>query len=443
MPYAVVETIDALGNKELLAAPEHWIQRQEGGKQYLCWPNVRNINTLTALLQDESSVPSLMWEKHECTIKRSSICSLALASKTLEGIQKLTENKKIPEPGTPAKRPDTIRNHYNERENILDQETLDFDDGQEPKNKLPFDALGDSKMSPKVSKMFNQLKHQIDTNQEEMTKKMNEGFYRIQKTLVSLMHKQSESSRAPPMATFASSSRAPITASKRNDTLHLKPMKTVKEMEDLEKRLNDDGYRKQMLNWIDSVVSYERNPECRMMEILDLLFDRHLLPNFSWTGVSSKGVKKHAFGGYRNILQLFAYAGTTSLHRADKTFVANFFMKKLRHAPLRAVTLQGLRRCVPHSPSPRSTKIKPGAAASNNSSGPGKSTKFVKISRVDFGSLSRSDEYDESNSVPERFKIDSVRSLDDHQYGDYAVIEVEDEHDLQPTLFMSAEDEYE
>ncbi|XP_035893292.1 uncharacterized protein LOC118503749 [Anopheles stephensi] len=436
MPYAVVETIDAFGNKELLAAPEHWIQSQENGKQYLCWPNVRNITTLNALLEDESSVPSLMWEKHECTVKRRCICSLALANATLEGIQKLTENKTTAERTTPTKSPDTNLTRNIVRVTSLAKQMEDSNHGQEnlvePKIELTFDPLGEGKITPKVSEMFNELKRQIDANQEEMTKKMNEGFYRIQKTLVGLMHKQPEQGQS--IGNAASSTRAMVTASKRNECINMKPIKTIEEMNDLETQLKDDTYRRQVFSWIDSVVSYERNPECRMMEILDLLFDRHFLPNFSWTGASAKGVKKHAFGDYRNILQLFAYAGTTNVHRADRTFVANFFMKKLRHAPLRAVTLKGLRRCVPHSPSPRSTKRKQGEASI--SSNLDNSAKFVKLSKVQFESLMKKND---DSMAGARIQ----ESLDDHQYTDYNILEVDVENDLQPTLFMSAEDEYE
>uniref|UniRef100_A0A182N3V0 Uncharacterized protein n=1 Tax=Anopheles dirus TaxID=7168 RepID=A0A182N3V0_9DIPT len=65
MPYVLVETMDALGNRELLAAPEAWIQSDEGEISYLCWPNTKAAGKIDALLADEYSVPSVVWERHE------------------------------------------------------------------------------------------------------------------------------------------------------------------------------------------------------------------------------------------------------------------------------------------------------------------------------------------------------------------------------------------
>uniref|UniRef100_A0A4Y0BPV9 DUF4806 domain-containing protein n=1 Tax=Anopheles funestus TaxID=62324 RepID=A0A4Y0BPV9_ANOFN len=436
MPYAVVETTDTLGNKELLAAPESWIQEQDDGKQYLCWPNVRNITTLNALLQNDCSVPSLMWEKHECMVKRHNIVSLELATKAIEGIQRQSEKKTSPVRRVVHKSPDIDAHRMrssvpakNARERHSAGQSNDSipveENAQEPSHDFPSDPLDETRLSAKVSKMFNELKNLIDSNQEEMTKKMNEGFYRVQKSMATLMHQRT----GQPLASTSTVSPT----SNRNENLDIRPLKTIEEMNDFEERLKDEDYRKQVRNWIESVVSYERNPECRMMEILDLLFDRHLLPNFSWTGASAKGVKKHAFGEYRNIILLFTYAGTTSMHRADKTFVANFFKKKLRHAPIRAVLLKGMRRCVPHSPAPRSII---GRKRVKNIGEMDSSAKYVKISKVVYENVDRDDCSDEDKNDIHQFVVD-------HEYTDFKRLQHDSANDLQPTLFMSAEDESE
>ena len=76
MPYILVEIVDEGGNKELIAAPETWLERDERDSQaFLCWPSVRNITTLNALLADASSTPLPGWEKHPCVIKCSNIQS--------------------------------------------------------------------------------------------------------------------------------------------------------------------------------------------------------------------------------------------------------------------------------------------------------------------------------------------------------------------------------
>ncbi|XP_052903322.1 uncharacterized protein LOC128310665 [Anopheles moucheti] len=449
MPYVVVETTDTLGNKELLAAPESWLQKREDGKQYLCWPNVRNITTLNALLQDDCSVPSLMWEKHECMIMRHNILSLALASKAIEGIQRKSERLTNPVAEQIAhKSPDVVENpkrNYapdkNVRERYLTGQNKDYNYAQgtlyESKPDISSDPLEETSTSSNVFQMFNELKSLIDSNQEEMTKKMNEGFFRIQKAMVAMMHKRT----GQPVPTTATGTLNPTAQNCFASTsFNMKALKTLEEMNNFEERLKDDDYRKQVRNWVDSVVSYERNPECRMMEILDLLFDRHLLPNFSWTGASTKGVKKHAFGEYKNIILLFAYVGTTSLHRADKKFVANFFMKKLRHASVRAVGLKGMRRCVPHTPSPRSIKNRSGV---KNMNAVASSSKYVKLSQMDYGNVDVIDDSDENNVEYTISTVEPKQVAEDHQYTGYKRLKIEAMNDLQPTLCMSAEDESE
>ncbi|XP_053659472.1 uncharacterized protein LOC128708518 [Anopheles marshallii] len=447
MPYVVVETTDTLGNNELLAAPESWIQQGEDGKQYLCWPNVRNITTLNALLQNDCSVPSLMWEKHECMIIRHNILSLALASKAIEGIQRHSEKLTNPAKRVAPKSPDADENpkrNYapgkNVRERYLTGQNKDYNYAQEvlyeSKPDISSDPLEETRTSSNVFQMFNELKSLIDSNQEEMTKKMNEGFFRIQKTMVAMMHKRT----GQPVPTSATGTLNATSQSFASTTFNMKVLKTLEEMNNFEEQLKDDDYRKQVRHWVDSVVSYERNPECRMMEILDLLFDRHLLPNFSWTGASTKGVKKHAFGEYKNIILLFAYVGTTSLHRADKKFVANFFMKKLRHASVRAVGLKGMRRCVPHTPAPRSIKNRMGVKNINTVAS---SSKYVKLSKVEYENAERIDDSDENNVEYTISTVEPQQAVVDHQYTGYKRLKIDAMNDLQPTLCMSAEDESE
>uniref|UniRef100_A0A182P5B5 DUF4806 domain-containing protein n=1 Tax=Anopheles epiroticus TaxID=199890 RepID=A0A182P5B5_9DIPT len=430
MPYAVVETTDALGNKELLAAPECWIQRHKDGKQYLCWPNVRNISSLNALLLDERSVPSLMWEKHQCVVKRSRLLSLALASKAVDAIQNGSE-KGTSSAAPVANAPSAVRGSTQARTSEPMRDAAQVFSASDPLETT-------SGTASQVPEMFTALKRLIDKNQEEMTTKMNEGFHRIQKTLVSLMHRQ----RTVEGDGGAAASQSPSATTSRIDgEFDMRPLTTVEEMNEFEERLKDSNFRAQVHSWIDRIVSYERNPEGRMMEILDLMFDRHLLPQFNWTGTNPKGFAKRAFSEYVNIIALFMYTGTTEMHRADKLFVTHFFMKKLRHAPNRAATLKGLRRCVPHSPRTTTLRLGGGKAAKSVSDGEERS-KYFKISRIAYGNEEDSD--GNSNSTQDGYKI-TLADLQDvvveeHEDVDFSNIEIKSTSDMQPTLFMSAED---
>ncbi|XP_053677059.1 uncharacterized protein LOC128727201 [Anopheles nili] len=348
MPFALVETTDVLGSKELVAAPETWIQRREGGKAYLCWPNVRNITTLNTLLSDENSMPSMMWEKHECQVKLTNILTLSSAGKMIESFQS------SPSPSTTVQRrskqmkPEISVESIQRKEPTSDQwnivtveQSLKDNIVEEVSsciaNEQSTDSFEELKTVPQIMDMFNDLKALIERNQDETRKKLNDGFFRLQKTLLPLVEGRSGSE-------ITGTDCLP---QDNSIEFHVNPLTSIEEMNDFEERLGDEDYRRQVYNWIDCTVGYEHNPEIRMMEILDLLFDKKFLPAFSWTGVS-KGTKKRAMVEYKNIVRLFEHAGTTNTHRASHRYVASFFMKKLRYASAR-VSIRGFRRCVPHS----------------------------------------------------------------------------------------------
>ncbi|XP_052895859.1 uncharacterized protein LOC128303048 [Anopheles moucheti] len=84
----------------------------------------------------------------------------------------------------------------------------------------------------------------------------------------------------------------------------------------------------------------------RMLEMMDMIYDRKFMTLCSWTGCGREGTKI-AFRERKNILQLFADIASNKFMTVSETFVKTFFVKKLRHAKER-VNIQGLRKAVCH-----------------------------------------------------------------------------------------------
>ncbi|XP_053668112.1 uncharacterized protein LOC128718514 [Anopheles marshallii] len=308
MPYVLVETNDAVGSKELLAAPEGWIQRHDDGTVYLCWPNVRNINMLNALLTDEHSTPLATWETHTCVIKCSNIQSLSVAGKMIKTLQTHWKTSSAPKKRTIEANVDVTAGPVCKKSPI--NEDLEPDESQ-------------------IILMFNELRGLIENRHDEARKKLHDGFYRIEKCLHSVGNEllSVEQEAVPDHA-------AQCFQSANAMEFYVNPVTCIDEMTDFEERLNDEEYQKQVQHWIDCAISHQTHPEHRMQEILDSLFDKQFLSNFSWTGRSTG---KLAFMAYGNIVNLFAYAGTTTMHTATPRYVGQFFTKILQQTSAVAV----------------------------------------------------------------------------------------------------------
>lgn len=83
MPFAVVETTNARGCKELSVVPDKWLRSSKRGSIVL-WPNARKTAEQEKLLRDANSHPKKSWLKFKCTVKRSSISSFAAATRLLD-----------------------------------------------------------------------------------------------------------------------------------------------------------------------------------------------------------------------------------------------------------------------------------------------------------------------------------------------------------------------
>uniref|UniRef100_A0A182P5B1 DUF4806 domain-containing protein n=1 Tax=Anopheles epiroticus TaxID=199890 RepID=A0A182P5B1_9DIPT len=296
MPYILVEMKNPVGSKELLAAPSSWIQKRATGTAYVCWPYARSIRKLSALFEDEYSIPLEVWEKYDCEILCGNIPSLSLADEMIE----------------------TLENQYEQNE-----PTISTQDN---------DPLGDVKPCPQMLNLMYELKSLIESNQQELREKLKEGFGKVEHSVQSMKRKcresnaiQYEMGRADARAYQGDPPDPP-------NQFKVDSMKQMEELEQFEKQLEDDEYRSKVCQWIDASIGQIRDSEHRMHTLLDLLIDRKFFTGFSWTG---GGRDKRPMNVYKNLLNLFEYAGTNSVYRADHVSVEKFMRKKLHNSSTR------------------------------------------------------------------------------------------------------------
>uniref|UniRef100_A0A182TW27 DUF4806 domain-containing protein n=1 Tax=Anopheles melas TaxID=34690 RepID=A0A182TW27_9DIPT len=319
MPYILVEIVDEGGNKELIAAPETWLERDDRDSQaFLCWPIVRNITTLNALLADASSTPLPGWEKHPCVIKCSNIQSLAIAGKMIDTLQKHWKDYG----GGASKNSNRPGDASNGSSWKVKQEN-GFRDGNQT-GARPEDEPDEEELTG----MLVELTRKIESSNDAVRKRLYDGFRRVEKCLDELAEESlptPSSNTSNPRKPSAQAWSPPHSAFE----FYVNPLTCIEEMNDFEERLYDDEYRTQVHRWIDYTIGHERKPVKRMVEILDALIDIAFLAKFTWTGRSRMG--KFAMVDYANIVDLFQYAGTTQTHLATPRFVAEFFSRKLNH----------------------------------------------------------------------------------------------------------------
>ncbi|XP_564475.2 uncharacterized protein LOC3291225 [Anopheles gambiae] len=354
MPYTLVETTTPTGGKELLAAPAAWIQKKADGTAYLCWPFARSIRKLNTLFQDEYSIPSEVWERLECEILCRNILSLSSADKMIETMESSWLNEPKPAARVTVQRSnDPFANRLSNGgvQKLLSSPTAEPDD----------DPLGDVKPCPQMLDLLYELKSLILANQEELRQNLKEGFGRVDKSVKSMNDKYLESNavqyelgRADANAFQAGRMDANVCQLvEQPEKFKVDLLTEMEAVEEFEKRLKDDDYRTQVCQWIDASVGHMRQSEHRMHTLLDLIIDRKLFAGFSWTG---GGKNKRALNVHKNILNLFEYAGTTSVYRADHVSVGNFMRKKLQNSTSR-IKAKGVRRSVPLSRRKRLNRV--------------------------------------------------------------------------------------
>uniref|UniRef100_A0A182N3V4 DUF4806 domain-containing protein n=1 Tax=Anopheles dirus TaxID=7168 RepID=A0A182N3V4_9DIPT len=273
MPYAVVESTDAIGKKELFIAPETWIQTDPLKTTYLSWPNVRTISKLRALLADEFSVPSVVWERQECEVICRNIPSLESADKLLDTMQKQCKEQSsisvmdademiVSECST-----EDESSPQNDPFNAI-EENLELT-AQEKEE----DPLVDMKPFPQLLNLIFELKSLIEYNQQEIGKKLEEGFFRVQRTIISLTEKNHEWIRKDLHLNSV--------CEHGMERFKINAFKTKEELDVFEQQLNDAEYKKKVQNWIDFAVGHTQTANHRMHELIDLIFDRKLFACFT------------------------------------------------------------------------------------------------------------------------------------------------------------------
>ncbi|EDO64475.1 AGAP011075-PA, partial [Anopheles gambiae str. PEST] len=445
MAYAVLETTDVLGNKEILAAPEGWV-RCTNGKQYLCWPNVRNINSLNALLQDAHSVPSLMWEKHECVIKRSNLATLALATKAIDDMQNPSPEKGASANATSSSPAANTQNEKSsptpvwEKRNckIICQEVPSLAAGEKTieiihnssdagtsdqstgtnKNLIDTIAKATSTSSMKGGKCKTAiaqnsktvaydppsvgstliLKYMMISNQKEIRKIVSESMGKIHRTVNLLLHKKvDEDAEEGPRHLYERVDPEEFT---------FDPLTTVEQVEKFDEQLREDKYRKEIYGWVESNVGYESSSEHRMHTMLDLIFDRQLFAKFSWSGLN----KKHPMQVFRNIVQLFEYIGSSSVQRIKREQVKQFLMKKLKQADSRK-NKTFIRKSVPH----QRRKFEEREWAQSRASKVKRRATETKPSSTPSGQMSGDEERAAARSVAEQPNVNEKQKDDEVQ----------------------------
>uniref|UniRef100_A0A182NWR8 DUF4806 domain-containing protein n=1 Tax=Anopheles dirus TaxID=7168 RepID=A0A182NWR8_9DIPT len=107
-------------------------------------------------------------------------------------------------------------------------------------------------------------------------------------------------------------------------------LKTGIELNEFEEKLADNQFFHDVLRWLRTQITAE-SCEDRMLQAIDLLFDRYLIAQCSWTGVGKKG-SKIPIRCYRRLIQLFTQIGTTRIATVSADGVKNLLVKKLKYS---------------------------------------------------------------------------------------------------------------
>ncbi|XP_052900245.1 uncharacterized protein LOC128306698 [Anopheles moucheti] len=137
----------------------------------------------------------------------------------------------------------------------------------------------------------------------------------------------------------------PVNQRRKTINIGFEIISSEEEIKTFEANLNEISYFNEISSWLEDNI-FEITPDNRMIEILDLLFTKQFLTEFSWTGIS-KGKQKIAMMTFKNILELFRFHGSTNDTTITQKDVARFLMKKLKNAAKRAL-IKGLRKSTQH-----------------------------------------------------------------------------------------------
>uniref|UniRef100_A0A182PN82 DUF4806 domain-containing protein n=1 Tax=Anopheles epiroticus TaxID=199890 RepID=A0A182PN82_9DIPT len=109
------------------------------------------------------------------------------------------------------------------------------------------------------------------------------------------------------------------------------PVSSEEELNELDYKLGSNTeYLTKLTNWLNMKIVSEE-PNKRLHEAMDLVFERQFLPKCSWKG-GGKPERKIPMSAQTNIMKMFLVLGSTRFIAITDAFVAKFFLKKLPHA---------------------------------------------------------------------------------------------------------------
>ncbi|XP_061506569.1 uncharacterized protein LOC133392099 isoform X1 [Anopheles gambiae] len=112
--------------------------------------------------------------------------------------------------------------------------------------------------------------------------------------------------------------------------LDIKQITSAPEITELNQRLGDEEYMKQIISYIQFETG-ESRPDLLMKKTLDILFDKHFFTGVSWLGRNGK----IALEPNLNILELFKRLGASKGVNASSEQIKRFFIIKFRNAKRR------------------------------------------------------------------------------------------------------------
>ncbi|XP_049299550.1 uncharacterized protein LOC125772155 [Anopheles funestus] len=336
MPFAVVEAREEDGNKELCVVPEGWILDTRHKETILLWPKCVGPK-IYKLLNDGDSVGNTTWLKMDCAVIKINITRPSVAYEYISNMKgEPTESPKSTNP--PLKQ--------SEISSLLAEDFTDPPTDNEASNTrnenatpVPATALKTTEIS-----VTSQLGNISEKDLLTFVKNLDTKVIKLQDVIHKVMDKllRMESMAQVLLHRYGIKS---VTSTPMISEVDFTLIDSLESMEAFNENLLNSKFQEEIYHWLASNVT-ETHSESRMMEAMDLLFNKKFLTKCSWTGVG-RGTEKIPMMRMVNITKLFRRIGTHNGVITNQRMVMLFFMKKLRNA-VRRSQVKHLRRSTTH-----------------------------------------------------------------------------------------------
>ncbi|XP_062549437.1 uncharacterized protein LOC134214007 isoform X2 [Armigeres subalbatus] len=387
MPFAIVQTHSAGGREELSAVPEKWINTSIHGN-ILWWPSVKSSSEQAKLQRDENCAPGKSWLRYKCRIKRKNISTYAQAASLIDEMsgcsssdvslilkKKKKSNKTAPVNfhdllNLPADEPSLqITPHRKVSVNIsrktpskliataappkrtLLPATVEAQSASGILPSYEFDAANNnypellsltnnpqSSSAKSIEQCVDLLNRLIDMQQKSNTM-LNTRISSLEKRLAH------QSTQLEFIMDALKSRNDQGEATESGRSFCFQRIDDSRKLEDLEKNLENESYRSNLVKWLRVNVCGDCADE-RMLCVLDLMMTKKFQAQCTWTGSSRKGPKIPIMVN-RKMLKVFVEIGTSDTEIVTQQKLTNFFMKKLKNAGKRLKS-SGVRRSSRH-----------------------------------------------------------------------------------------------